>query len=166
MMKSGDYDISPLAEQRMTNAIISELEIKGFTFIDNIDNADFTVVYTMGARDKINVDSYSDKYYRTRVNWGWGAYYYPYFKHYPFGRYSVNVYHEIPRAYTEGSIAIDIYDAKTQQPIWHSKASKKLSSKDLNSNASNAFEVAQKLLANFPPIQPANITSPWSTVTN
>ena len=165
MLQAGDYPVSPLAEKRMTNAIKEQLIKKGFTFVEQPQDADFTVVFTMGARDKIEIVRRSSGYYHHRVYWGWGYYYYPHFVYYPFdpGRYA---YTEVPRTYTRGSIAIDIFDAKTEEPVWHSKASKRLTTRDLQSNAKNAPDIARRLLACFPP-QPDEkpLMSPWESST-
>lgn len=161
MMHSGDYEVSALAEQRITQAIKGELISKGFVFVDDLSNADFSVVFTMGARDKIQVHRYSTTYYQARHNWGWGSYYFPYFVHFPFDYHDQIYYRDVPVSYTEGSIAVDIFDARSKEPIWHSKASKNLTKKDIRSGGTNAVEVIEKLMANFPPSQPANISSPW-----
>lgn len=154
MLSSGDYPISPLAQMRMTAAIKNEFIVKGYQFVENAEQADLGVTYTMGAREKIEIVEYSGPYYRYYADWGWGQYYFPYFVHFPFdrGRDRYRYTERLPRSYTRGTIAIDIFNTKTKQPVWHTKASKRLSSKDLDSNMKNATEVAQKLLADFPEI--------------
>jgi len=153
MLRSGNYPISALAEMRMTTAIKNEFIAKGYEFVDSAEIADLGVAYTMGAREKIEIVEYDSPYYRYYPGWGWGHYYFPYFVHFPFDHGDRYRYTErLPRSYTRGTIAIDIFDTKTKQPVWHTKASKRLSSKDLDTNIKNATEIAQKLLADFPEI--------------
>ncbi|MFT6408940.1 MAG: hypothetical protein ACJAQ6_002362 [Arenicella sp.] len=148
LLRAGNYIVSALAESRMTAAIRAELVNKGYTFVETIDDADLSVVYTMGARDKIEFVSSNRGFYNHRNDWGWGAYYFPYFVHFPFDR--GRRYQDDLRSYTKGDIAIDIFETETMQPVWHTKASKKLSRKDLNSEAKNAEEIAMRLLQHFP----------------
>jgi hypothetical protein len=147
MLRAGDYPVSALAETRMTAAIKAELIMHGYEFVDNLEQADFSVIYTMGARDKIELRDHPRGYYSNRVDWGWGGYYYPFFVHFPFGR----SYRDVELVeYPEGTIALDIFNAKTKKPIWHTRATKRLSKKDVNSNARNAAEIAEQLLQDFP----------------
>jgi hypothetical protein len=150
MLRSGDYPVSGIAEVRMTEAIKNEFIVKGYEFIENTENSDLSVTYTMGAREKIEIVEYDHPYYRRYSDGGWGAYYFPYFIHFEFDRGNRGYTDRLPRSYTDGTIAIDIFDTKTKQPVWHTKASKRLSSKDLNSHLKNASNVAKKLLADFP----------------
>lgn len=150
MLRSGDYPVSAIAETRMTSAIKNTLEVKGYKFVDNLENADFLVAYTMGARDKIELIEQPNRHYPYYVHWGWGHYYFPYFLHFPFDRHSRHYHAKLPRSYTDGTIAIDIFDTQSKQPVWHSKASKRLSLKDLNSSLDNANEIATQLLKDFP----------------
>lgn len=147
MLKSGDYLVSPIAEARMTAAIKKEFEDKGYQFVSDDQNADFSVTYTMGARDHIEIVEYYNRYY---VDWRWGQYYFPYFLHFPFNNHHRRYRDFLPRTYTDGAIAIDVFDARSQQPIWHAKASKRLSAKDLDSDLNSATDIAVKLLYDFP----------------
>ena len=148
MLQAGDHPVSALAETRMTAAIKGTLINKGYVFVHDKTEADLSVVYTMGARDKIEVVKHPSGYYRHRRDWGWGAYYFPYFVHFPFSHERPN--EEGFHRYTDGTIALDIFDTRSQQPIWHTKASKRLSRKDLDSDAKNAEEIAERMLRDFP----------------
>lgn len=152
MLRAGSFPVSAIAEQRMTNAIKNTMIAKGYLFVENADEADLSLVYTMGARKEIEIVNSSSGYYRHRTDWGWGAYYFPYFVHFPFGSYPHSRRFEYPRMYTQGTIALDIFNAKTKTPVWHSKASKRLSRKDLGTHARNADKIATQLLKHFPEV--------------
>ena len=79
---------------------------------------DLAVIITLGAQNKTDIDT-------------WGM----------FGR-QVDV-----RQYTEGQLSVDVFDAKTKQPLWHGKATDTIGS-SVKPEKIDA-EVA-KLMAQFP----------------
>lgn len=148
LLRAGDYPLSALAEESMTEAIKAEFNAKGYNFVERKEDADLAVVFTMGARDKIEVIRYPVSYYRHRYDWGWGAHYFPYFIHYPFHR--DHVYMEELRTYTDSMIALDVFSTKTNKPIWHTTLSERTSSRKLDDRGRNATEIAINLLQHFP----------------
>ncbi len=144
---AGDYTVSSLTSSRMTQAIRDKLVSMGYTFIEQPEQADFTLIYTIGARDKIKIREYPvhQNYYRKRHSETWGTQYYPYFE-----RTNETVYEQIAVEYVQGEIAIDIFDGKNRQGVWHARASKRLSSTELKTNGENSRIVVDALLAEFP----------------
>jgi len=53
------------------------------------------------------------------------------------------------RNVTDGTLVIDIYDAKTKQPVWHGTATKQVGSKTVSQEELDQAVAA--VLANFPP---------------
>ena len=143
-----DYDISSLAESRMTDALKSTLEGKGYTFVADASAADFVVSYTIGARDKTQLESYAPRYYGGYDNWTWGFPYYGY----GYNRFPIQYRSAIveQKNYVRGSLAVDAFDVTKTSPVWHGYGSKKLSDEDLMKNASDAGESMATLLADFP----------------
>src|ERR1039458_2757449 len=76
------------------------LKAKGVQAADDPASADCTVGYSIGARTIVEGEMYPD--------WGWG---------WRGGGY-VGAW-DYPYVYKEGRIAVDVYDAKSHQPIWH-----------------------------------------------
>jgi len=150
MLRAGDYPVSALAEGAITAAIKAELEAKGYSYVEQEEQADFSVVYTMGARDNIKITRHYSPYYSHHRDWGWGAYYFPYFVNFPFGRDSW-FYDDIDE-YTQGTIALDIFSTANKQPIWHTKAKKRLTKKELDRPEKGAQEIAKSLLKHFPEV--------------
>lgn len=130
--------ISPLAEGRIMRAIADSLTSKGYRLLDTPDNADFVVSFTVGARDNIQVTSYPVAYrgfYGRAGYWGgayWGS--------------DVDV-----QKFTEGRLAIDIFDRKEHRPIWHGWATKKITPKTQENPEPVINEVVAAILAKFPP---------------
>jgi hypothetical protein len=132
--RDGGTQVSALNRRRIVEAIESQLNTKGFQKAAARDSASFTVAYTVGARDRIDVASYPDLYRRP---WRWGG---PYFGE----RVDVN-------AYTEGTLAIDIFDGASHQPVWHGRASKHVTEKDVEQAADLIPKAVASVLQNFPP---------------
>ena len=90
--------ISPLAQSKIQRAIQTQLEQLGYSFIEDRDDADFVLAYTVGTRDRIRVDSYPAAY---RGSWGWhvhGSYYY--------------VNETTVHSYKECTLGFDMFDGK------------------------------------------------------
>jgi hypothetical protein len=125
---------SALNRRRIVEAIEKELTSKGYTRVAQRTAADFVVDYTVGARDRIEIDSYPLEF---RGRWGWG---------WPYYWRDVDV-----RTYTEGRLAIDVFDGKTRQPVWHGLARKRISEADVENAAVEIPKAVRTLLARFPP---------------
>lgn len=133
MQAFGDYPISGLMEQRFMNAIKTTLTNKGYTFVDDVREADFAVSFTVGARDQIEfVDS--PPVFIPTDTWTYVA-------------YDTGVH---ARDYHEGSLGIDIFDAEKRASVWHGIGEKRLSDKELRANGDPTEAVAE-ILAGFPP---------------
>ena len=53
------------------------------------------------------------------------------------------------RQYTQGKLAIDVYDVKSHQPAWHGWAVKRISSKDKEMPSSAIKDIVHKLVIQF-----------------
>ncbi len=136
----GDSDqppISPLARKEIVQSIKDELTGKGFNYLQNADQADFVVAYTVGTREKIVATSYPTTY---RGAWGWHLYGHYY--------YRTEVEH---RTYTEGTLGIDIFDGKSKEPVWHGWASKSVTSADRNDPSPAIQKAVAAIIKRFPP---------------
>ena len=127
--------VNPLFEGRAMTAVREQLTSKGFQFVENREEADFVVSFTIGARDKIRVNNYPTNY-RGGVG-GWGS---------PYYYNNVDV-----RNYTEGTLAVDIFDVGQRSPVWHGWAVKTISSADRRNPTPVINEVIAAILSDFPP---------------
>ena len=110
-------DFNPIVKVRIDSAIERNMKAKGYSLVANSEEADITISYTVGSRDKVKVDSFPVTY---RGGFGWGNPYYG--SHASIGMGTETTV----RNYTEGKLAIDIYDVKTKQPAWHGWATQKI----------------------------------------
>jgi hypothetical protein len=125
--------ISPLTQDKIKQEIQAQLERIGYSYSDNRDSSDFLIAYTVGTRDKIRVSSYPVNY---PGSWGWHVY---------GSHYYVREVSE--HAYIEGTLGVDIFDGKTNKPVWHGWAEKTISSSDrqnpdpmIKTGVANLFE--------------------------
>ena len=95
--------MNPLNYDRIHSAIDAQLAAKGYR---PADNGDIAIVFTVGSREKIRV-----------TDFGYYGGYYGGFHH---GGTSVD-------QYTEGALAIDVFDARTRRPVWHAQATQRIS---------------------------------------
>lgn len=130
----GSPEVSPMTRRHIVSAIETALESKGYTRTADRKDADFTVAYTVGTRDRIDIDSYPVAY---RGGWYWRR---------SFWYYEVRTW-----TYQEGTLAIDIFDRASHQPVWHGHTSKRITASDRANPAPVIQEAVNAILAKFPP---------------
>jgi hypothetical protein len=142
ILSQGVAGVSPLAEGRIMAAIEDVLIGRGYTRVADPESADFAVSFTLGSRDQVRVDSYPEPYRGGYGTWGrgWGGGYYGYGQ-------SVNV-----SSYTEGILSIDLYDVKEHRPVWHGRATKKITTKVTDNPVPVINEVVLAIMSRFPPL--------------
>lgn len=142
---TGNHTPVNFEQERIVHAIELSLQSKGYELLDQSADADFVVTFTMGARDKMDVSSQTViDYYGS--HWRWG------YQNHGFLRPEATRSTEYTTAlYTEGSLAVDIFDVSRKSPIWHGMAIKNLSEKELQGdNREELNLVVQELLSDFP----------------
>jgi hypothetical protein len=132
---------NPLVVTRAEDSIRDELVKKGYTAAANPQAADFTVDFTIGSKERTDVNSYPAPY--AGAGWGWGG------RGWWGGGYwgsDLDVHQ-----YREGTLSIDIFDAKSRRPVWHGWAKKELSRKDIEQSEEPIRHAVTAVLAKFPP---------------
>ncbi len=104
---------NPVNESRLRNAITANLAAVGVQ--PATGEADCLVGYGIGAQTAVE-GAYP-------VGWGWG---YGYGWGWGPGFYGGYWGWDGPYVYHEGIIAVDLYDAKSKQPIWHASVNQSL----------------------------------------
>lgn len=98
---------------------------------------------TIGSREEIKVDSYpsmSAGYGRAyQGHWGWGGMY-----------YGVGAETQV-RQYTEGMLAVDVFDVKDRRPVWHGVATKRINDCERDNMDATIQAAVDAILAGFPP---------------
>lgn len=127
--------MNPLLSERVRVAIERNLGARSFT---RSTTPDFAVSFTLGARDRVQVTEM-------------GAYqpYYPgYGRAYRYG-WAHNYTSTEIRTITEGSLVIDIYDARTRKPVWQGRATQSISPGSVDE--ADIDRAVAAALAKFPP---------------
>jgi len=137
-------DINPVMKLRVDKEIEKAFIAKGYQLIEDAEIADFAISYTVGNRNKIKVSSYPTTY-NTGFGWGRGYYGGGY-----GGMYGTQMSTETRvHQYTEGKLAIDVYDVKSHQPAWHGWAVKRITSDDKEVPSLIIKDIVNKVVSQF-----------------
>jgi hypothetical protein len=134
--------ISPFTLSHVHSALEGELS-KRYQSVETGAKPDFIVSYHIVIEEKIDPRSYDDLY-------GFGFYGRSFRQPSPFfygtGRGL--------RVFNQGSLIIDIVDAKNDKPIWRGVSEKRLSKKMKPQQQREVLSTAvQEVIAQFPPVQ-------------
>lgn len=134
-MAETDPRVGPLVEQSIRRAVERHLTAKGYQKRAEPGGADLALSFSLGTRQKIQVDSY------------------PAHAGYRYGPYhgGARWYSDV-RTYQEGTLALDFFDVKTRQAVWHGWAEKRLSTTAPEPAKRDAMidEAVGKILQPFP----------------
>lgn len=136
-MKSGidKVEISDLDKKRILNAIDQQLQAKGLT---KSENPDILVNIFTKSREEISVNQFNAAY-GYGWGWGWNPYWYG-------GQTTVS-------SSTEGTLFIDLIDAKKKELIWQGEGTGTLS-KDMAKKEAIINDIVTQMLAQYPPAKP------------
>lgn len=144
MIVLGNRLVPPRVQVEVADAIKEDLTAKGYRYTQNLQEADFAVSFTIGTRDGLDVIEVPDYFWQSRARWAWGGAYWPQVHSAPMMRPQV-------REYTEGTLAIDIYDVERRAPVWHGVGTRNLSRAELQGRSNQATDAVRAILGGFPP---------------
>ena len=126
-------EISELDKKRILNAIDRELSLKGMT---KSENPDLLINILTKERERINVNQYNAGW---GYGWGWG------WNPYLWGGRSTYV-----SSSTEGTLYIDLIDAKKKELVWQGEGIGYLT-ENRSEKEKRINEFVAKILEQFPP---------------
>lgn len=129
--------LNPVMKGRVDEAIENSFIKRGYQLVNDPEKADFAISYTMGSRDKMHVTQYPAMY-QGNMRWGRGYY----------GGMGMATETHVSQ-YTEGKLAIDIFDVKSHQPVWHGWATKRISSSDKEDPNKTITTIVEQVIAQF-----------------
>lgn len=129
--------VNPMLEGRIMESVRIALNGKGYNEVTNPEQADMVIAFTVGARDQIQVDSYPTSY---GMGYSRMGYYYG---------YGMGTETRV-RQYTEGQLAVDIFDVATRTPAFHGVATKRISEADRKDQQPVLNAVTAEALSGFP----------------
>jgi len=130
--------VSPLLQGRLMESIRIAMNAKGYSEVEGVESADMAIGFTVGSRDQIKVDSYPSSF---QTGYSRRGYYYGY------NNYGTETR---VRQYTEGQLAVDVFDVATHTPAFHGVASKKISEADRKDQQPVLNAVTAEALSGFP----------------
>jgi hypothetical protein len=129
---AGTEGVDPLLLRRIHESIERHLEARGYRKLDDPAAADFVVSFSVGKREKVQIQSSPTL---TGGYYGYGGWY-----------AGTSVW---ATSYTEGTLSIDVFDGRSHLAVWHGSASKRVS--QATDRAALVDEVVGAILAKFPP---------------
>ena len=129
--------VNPLLENRLKEAIRIIMNTKGYSEVSDPEKADMAIGFTVGSRDKIKVDTYPSTFHTGYARRG-------YYLGYDYGT-ETRV-----RQYTEGQLAVDVYDVASHHPAYHGVASTRINDSSRANPQETLNAVAAEALAGFP----------------
>ena len=135
--KSGidKVEISDLDKKRILKSIDEQMSLKGLT---KSETPDLLVNIFTKERQQVDVNRFN-----TGFGYGYGFGWNPFF----YGSTSTNV-----NSYSEGTLFIDLIDAKKKELIWQGEGEGTLT-KDTNKKDEVIKEFVTKILAQYPPVK-------------
>ena len=129
--------VNPMLQGRLMESIRVTMNGKGYNEVSNVEAADMAIGFTVGSRDQIKVDTYPSSFHGGYSRRG---YYYGY-------NYGTETR---VRQYTEGQLAVDIFDVASKNPAFHGVASKKITDSDRENQQQTLNAITAEALAGFP----------------
>lgn len=130
--------LSPMLEQEIRSAVDTRLTAKRYEKRSDPESADLVVSFSVGMRPKVEVDSYP-----ARSGYRYGP-------HGGRGEWVSDVY-----SYTEGTLAIDIFDRRTKRAVWHGWASARVQPpSDPETRRERVDRAVEGILSEFPSRNP------------
>ncbi|HEX8016466.1 MAG TPA: DUF4136 domain-containing protein [Flavobacterium sp.] len=127
-------EISDLDKRRILHAIDAEMQAKGFT---KSENPDLLVNIFTKSREQVNVNQFNAGW---GYGWGWGWN--------PWMMYGGN--QTSVSTSTEGTLYIDLIDAKKKEMIWQGEGQGTLT-RNIDKKDEKIADFVKKILAQYPP---------------
>jgi hypothetical protein len=132
-----------LVDKRIKDIIGAQLSTKGLSQVSEDAKPDLAVLYWIGAKDKVSVQTVPSTVTSQRVVW---SRYDPYWN----GRWGRTYDEVIVRNYTEGTLIVDLIDADKKQLAWRAYLVQTVD-KDPQKTATRAQANAVAAFAQYPP---------------
>jgi hypothetical protein len=126
---------NPLMKQRVMDEINAALAAKGLQLVTS--NADLAIASHAATKEEHTLNTFYDGF---GGGWGWRR----------FGGGGFGSATTTESTYQVGTLVVDIFDAKTKEPVWRGTATKTISDNP-EKNAKSLHEAITKMFKNFPP---------------
>lgn len=117
-------------------AIQSNLESSGYRYVADASAADFVISFVVGSREKTTPGTYPSTSCGSGGVGGWATAY--------CGGLDGS-------SYSQGVLAIDIFDASERQLVWHGVAARAISAEDREDMSKLIDSIVAEILRDYPP---------------
>ncbi|MEM8766353.1 MAG: DUF4136 domain-containing protein [Pseudomonadota bacterium] len=129
--------VNPMLQGRLMESIRIAMNAKGYNEVSDPEDASMAIGFTVGSRDQVKVDTYPSSF---QTGYSRRGYYYGY-------NYGTETR---VRQYTEGQLAVDVFDVESKTPAFHGVAQKRISESDRQNQQEMLNAVATEALSGFP----------------
>ncbi|MCC7463721.1 MAG: DUF4136 domain-containing protein [Gammaproteobacteria bacterium] len=131
---------NPINQRRVREALEMELAAKGLQRVDDAAQADAVVRWAIGTRER---PYGSDPRWSVGMGWGWGWH-----RH---GWGSALMFDNSPYTITEARLAVDLFDARSKDAVWHGAVSLDAGRLSGEAAAVQIRKAVHKLMERYPP---------------
>lgn len=130
-----------LVSQQLVFSTRRELELRGLEFVEDTEQADLLVNFFGHLDEQIRTRQVADPFY------GPSFYDFRYGFYNPWPAYSIST--EVQQ-FSEGTLVIDLIDARTQQMVWEGTARNEVTERTRREAASRLDAAVKRIFENFP----------------
>ncbi|MEM9382599.1 MAG: DUF4136 domain-containing protein [Planctomycetota bacterium] len=116
-----------------------DLTSKGLTLAEETEDADLVVSFSLGARERVEVNEYPAYFERNEYGDGTADWGYPY-----VGQVGVH-------AFREGTLAIDMVNPEHGRPVWHGRTQGTITERMARDPEKTVRDAVNAILERFPP---------------
>lgn len=128
--------VSPLLQERLKEAAKREFGGRGLKFVEDTDQADLLLSFTVGSRDRILLEGYA----RPTV----------YADAYGEGEYWVDNSRYLGK-FVEGQVCVDLFDRESGRPVWHGTTREPIFEPDVDYWRESIGEIVSLIASAYPP---------------
>lgn len=136
-VRSRAFD-NPINEKRLRDAVAAEMAQRGLQPAAESATGDLLVEVAIGSR--LNERDYYTPRWGVGMGWGWGR----------RGYYGSGILADDDVLYRENRISVDVYDAKTREPVWHAAISTDVSTLTGENAQARINDAVKAMFAKFP----------------
>jgi hypothetical protein len=150
---SNPLELSDMQRDRIDEALKFALGNRGFTMVDDANQADLLLSWNLFTQQKTDVNAWSSP--------GWGGYYSRYNVYSGYNCWNCMAVTDVTvRNYTEGTFIVDMIDPKMHKSVWRSVIQSRMKGQ-YTADQDKYNETATAIFASFPPGRaPAAPTNP------
>ena len=142
--------ISDMTRDRIESGLKTSLQTRGFTLVDNVQEADLLLSWHLVTEEKMDVRSYEVPSATTMGMYGPGFYRYNTYSMYSCWSCMSTQTEVSVHEYTQGTFVVDMIDPKVNRSVWRSVTSSRLKG-EMGRDQSKFDAAANLVLGSFPP---------------